>query len=192
MSKLTEETLQRLRARDEAALAQVIDEHSGALYAAAMALGVGPVDAEDLVQDALCAFLDGLDRFRGESSVRTYLFGILYNKARQKWSSSWREQPTDPVDVAFEARFDSAGVLRKLRGPEEENIARELSELIEDCSSALSQSQRAAFYLKEVEHEPSEAICNILGVTETHLGVLLFRARNKLRECLEKKWESKR
>jgi RNA polymerase sigma-70 factor (ECF subfamily) len=79
-----------------------------------------------------------------------------------------------------------------LKGPEEETLALELSELIRDCSASLSQSQRAAFHLKEVERESTASICNILGVSETHLGVLLFRARNKLRECLEKKWESRR
>lgn len=187
-----DEELKRLRAKDGAALAGVVNEHADALYAGARALGASPTDAEDLVQDTLAAFLAGLERFRGDSSLRTYLFGILYNKARQKWASHWREQATDPVDQAFESRFDASGVLRRLSGPEEENLARELSEMIGQCAEGLSQAQRAAFHLKEVERESTASICNILGVSETNLGVLLFRARNKLRECLERKWESAR
>jgi RNA polymerase sigma-70 factor, ECF subfamily len=192
MSGISEEEVRRLRARDEAALAAVVEAHAEALFAGARGLGLSETDAEDLAQDALAAFLKDVDRFRGESSLRTYLFGILYNKARQKWAKAWREQPTDPVDPAFEGRFDPRGVLRRLDGPEDLSLAREVAQLIRDCASGLTQPQRAAFHLKEVEREPTESICNILGVSETHLGVLLFRARNKLRECLEKKWESGR
>jgi RNA polymerase sigma-70 factor (ECF subfamily) len=188
----TEEELRRLRSRDGAALAAVVEEHAAALYLGARGLGVSESDAEDLVQETLAAFLDGVERFRGESSLRTYLFGILYNKARHRWSAAWREQPTDPVDAAFEGRFDAAGVLKRLKGPEEETLDRELAALIEECAGGLSQQQRAAFHLKEAERETTDAICKILGVSETNLGVLLFRARNKLRECLEKKWESGR
>lgn len=189
---LSDEELERLRSRDDAMLAAVVNEHTDGLYAGALSLGVSSADAEDLVQETLAAFLAGIERFRGDSSLRTYLFGILYNKARQKWSASWREQATDPVDQAFEGRFDASGVLRRLKGPEEESLARELAELIKECSAGLSQPQRAAFHLKEAERQPTAAICKILGVSETNLGVLLFRARNKLRECLEKKWESGR
>lgn len=189
-STFSDEELKRLRSRDDAILSAVVNEHADALYAGALSLGVSPADAEDLVQEAFTVFLAGVERFRGKSSLRTYLFGILYNKARQKWSAGWREQPTDPVDQVFEGRFDAAGVLRRLKGPEEENLDRELAALIKKCSAGLSQAQRAAFHLKEAERQPTTAICKILGVSETNLGVLLFRARNKLRECLEKKWES--
>jgi RNA polymerase sigma-70 factor, ECF subfamily len=187
-----DEELRQLRSREDAALTAVVSDHAEALYAAARGLGLATADAEDLVQDTLTVFLAGVERFRGESSLRTYLFGILYNKARQKWSSGWREQATDPVDRAFESRFDAAGVLRTLKGPEEAALARELSDALGECSSGLSQAQRAAFHLKEVERQSTDSICKILGVSETNLGVLLFRARNKLRECLEKKWLSGR
>ena len=56
------------------------------------------------------------------------------------------------------------------------------------CTEGLSTDQRAAFQMKVVEDRETEDVCKILGVTPTNLGVLLFRARNKLRECLEKKW----
>lgn len=188
----TSEELKRLRVRDEAALTAVVNDHSDALYAGALGLGLSPSDAQDLVQDCLAAFLAAAERFEGRSSVRTYLFGILYNKAKQKWAGSWREQATDPVDQVFETRFDASGVLRRLEGPEEAALNEELARLIADCANVLSQPQRAAFHLKEVEDESTESICKILGVSETNLGVLLFRARNKLRECLENKWESSR
>lgn len=187
---LTKSELDRLRSRDDQVMSAVIHQHADNLFAAALSLGVAHADAEDLVQEVFLAFFSSVERFRGDSSLRTYLFGILYNKARQKWAAQWREQPTDPIDHLFETRFDHSGTLRRLEGPEEKALTSELAAMIRECAAGLSQAQRAAFHLKEVEHQDTISICKILGVTETNLGVLLFRARNKLRECLEKKWES--
>lgn len=178
--------------RDASEAAKVIEAHAGTLYNAALGLGLARADAEDLVQDTLATFFEKRESFEGRSSVRTYLFGILYNKAKQRWRKSWREEPADPVDKAFESRFDAAGVLRRLDGPEETALNAELAALIADCSAGLTQAQAAAFHLKEVERLSTAELCKTLDVTETHLGVLLFRARNKLRECLEKKWEAGR
>jgi RNA polymerase sigma-70 factor (ECF subfamily) len=58
---------------------------------------------------------------------------------------------------------------------------------IEDCLEGLSSNQKEAFLLREVEGEDSASICNILDVSITNLGVLLFRAKEKLRQCLEGK-----
>ena len=93
----------------------------------------------------------------------------------------------------FEERFGLWGLWRTLpRGPEEESQARESAELIAACLEHLTPDQRMAFYLKDVEHQSTEAICNILGANATHVGVLIFRARNKVRECLQKKWGKSR
>jgi len=74
------------------------------------------------------------------------------------------------------------------QGPEESALTKEIQAWIEKCAENLSAAQRAAFFLKEVEGESSEAICNILGVSYTNFRVLMYRARTKLRECLEKHW----
>jgi RNA polymerase sigma-70 factor (ECF subfamily) len=58
---------------------------------------------------------------------------------------------------------------------------------LSSCLEALADRQRVAFTLREVEGFTTEEVCNILGVSANHLGVLLFRARNGLRECLEAK-----
>ncbi len=58
---------------------------------------------------------------------------------------------------------------------------------IEDCLDSVPTKQRMAFILREVQELESEEVCKILDVTLTNLGVLLYRARNRLRECLEKK-----
>ncbi len=64
---------------------------------------------------------------------------------------------------------------------------KEIRKLIEDSLEAVPTKQRMAFFLREVEDLPTQEICNILEVTRTNFGVLLFRVRNRLRECLEAK-----
>ena len=71
--------------------------------------------------------------------------------------------------------------------PEDFLLGSETLELIEKCLDGLPLNQRMAFCMKEVEEHESPEICKILGVTVTNLGVLLYRARNRLRECVEGK-----
>ncbi|MDE2292918.1 MAG: sigma-70 family RNA polymerase sigma factor [Elusimicrobia bacterium] len=187
-----EPALPDLRARKREALEAVVRENAGPLLRGAMALGLGEGEAEDLVQEAFTAFLAAVERFEGRSSVRTFLFGILYNKARERGRLRAREVATDPVDAVFESRFDARGHwTRPPRGPDDEALSAETDRLLAECLKGLPEAQRAAFQLKEVEGlEPAQA-CNALAVTATHLRVLLFRARHRLRECLEGKWDAR-
>lgn len=190
--KTVEEQVRSLRERKDGALEEVVRTHTGPLLAASFGMGFPQSDAEELVQETFTAFLSALERFEGRSSVRTFLFGILYRKALERRRKDARELATDPIDQVFETRFGFMGMWSTPpKGPEEEVLSKETAKLIGQCLEGLSQSQRTAFYLKEVEKESNSAICNILDVRDTHLRVLLFRARNNLRECLEKKWEAR-
>ncbi len=188
-----EPSLDHLRARKPEALEAVVRDNAGPLLRGAMALGLPPGEAEDLAQDAFAAFLSGLDRFEGRSSVRTYLFGILYRKALERGRLKAREAATDPVDAVFEGRFDARGHwTRPPRGPDEEAQSAETERLLAACLAELPGTQRAAFQLMEVEGLTRAEACNVLAVADTNLRVLLFRARHRLRECLEKSWEEAR
>lgn len=181
--------LDRLRRRDPAAVEGVVRRHSGDLFNGALALGLRENAAEELVADTFAAFLDAAPRFEGRSSVKTFLFGILYRKAMEKGRKAAREKSVDPIDEVFESRFNLVGHWsRPPRGPEEETLGREVAGLIDTCLKGLRPLEKAAFLLKEVEGESNADIGNILEVKDTHLRVLLFRARNKLRDCLEKHW----
>jgi RNA polymerase sigma-70 factor (ECF subfamily) len=181
--------LESLHRRDPAAVEGVVRRHSADLLNGALALGLRENAAEELVAETFATFLDAAPRFQGRSSVKTFLFGILYRKAMERGRKSAREQAFDPIDEAFDKRFNVIGHWSQPpRGPEDETLAREVAELIETCLQGLRPLEKAAFLLKEVEHEPSDAVSNALEVKDTHLRVLLFRARNKLRDCLEKRW----
>lgn len=186
--------LDNLKERKTEAVAQIVEEHTAVLLRGALGRGLPMADAEELVQETFVAFLKAVDRFEGRSSVRTFLFGILYRKAMERGRKVSRELATDPVDQIFEGRFGkSDGMwITPPKGPDENALTKETGVLIEQCLEGLSADQRSTFHLKEVDHLSTDEVCNIMGISATHLRVLLFRARNKLRECLERKWEERK
>jgi RNA polymerase sigma-70 factor (ECF subfamily) len=120
------------------------------------------------------------------------LFGILYHKVAEERRQAKKEQRTDDIQEVMENRFRTNGYWH--RPPREADLDledAEIAALIESCLETATPQQRLAFVLREVEGLDSEEICNVLDVTATNLGVLLFRVRNRLRECLEK-WGVKR
>lgn len=175
-------------------VAAVVEEHAGYLLGGALGFTRSLADAEDLVQETLITFLRVRGRYNGRSSVRTFLYGILYRKALERNRKLRRQPPADPIDAVFERRFTGSfgQWCSPPKGPEDEALNDELAGLISGCLGELPALQRAAFHLKEVAGESVATACNALGVTDIHLRVLLFRARNRLRECLEAKWELRR
>ncbi len=180
--------IDQLRNRDPAALTVVIHAYTRDLYRAALGLGFDSVRASDLVQMVWTTFLDVASRFEGRSHVRTFVFGILYNKACELRRQENRLDTKDPIEDILDKRFDAKGAwMHPPINPEQFLIAAETRALIEKCLDALPLAQRMAFTLKEIDENDSPEICKILGVTLTNLGVLLYRARNRLRECIEGK-----
>lgn len=177
--------------------ALLVEEHIRALLAFALSHGIAPDMAEELVQETFYTFLDqAAARFEGRSRIRTYLIGILYNKMRGYWREEEQRRSVgddEEIERLFAERFDRGGMWSSPpQGPEDLLLLREELDLFEECFAHIPFQQRTVFYLKEVEDLSTEEICKIMGITPTHLGVLLFRARNRLRECMEKKHLQKR
>ncbi len=180
--------LERLRRRDPDALAEAVRDHARPLLRAARGLGFAEQEAEDLVQDVFTTFLEKLEDFEGRSQVRTWLFGILHRKAMERRRASIKDDCMDPIDEVFESRFDANG--KWARPPadlERLMLSKEIGELIRGCMDGLAVNQREAFVLREVEGLDTGEICKILDVSITNFGVLMHRARARLRECLEAK-----
>ncbi len=180
--------LARLRDRDPATLAEVVNDHARPLYRAARGMGFREEEAEDLVQDVLMTFLETLDHFEGRSQIRTWLFGILHRKALERRRDLYRSERHDSIDEVFESRFDASG--KWVRPPEDLHQlleSKEMGAAIEQCLDGLPPSQREVFVLREMEGEQTAEICSILGITATNMSVLLHRARTQLRECIERK-----
>ena len=143
--------------------------------------------AEDVAQSTFLTFLETAHKFEGRSRVRTWLFGILYRKVAEARRKA-REQATEDIDTVFEQQFDSNGSwIQPPRPVDSELYASEVRREIDGCLETVPTKQRMAFVLREVEELDTKEICKILDVTRTNLGVLLHRARMRLRECLETK-----
>jgi RNA polymerase sigma-70 factor, ECF subfamily len=184
--------LERLRRRDPEALAEAVHEHARPLVRAARTLGFAEPEAEDIVQDVFRTFLERLENFEGRSQLRTWLFGILHRKALERHRAAALDDRMDPIDEVFESRFDSKGNWsRPPADLERLMLSKEIGDLIRGCMDGLPVNQREVFVLREVEGLETSEICKILAVSVTNFGVLMHRARARLRECLEGKGVSK-
>ncbi len=190
--QLDRSTIDRLRSRDPETLSEAVREHARPLYRAARGMGFREEEAEDLVQDIFATFLETLDRFEGLSQVRTWLFGILHHKVFERRRERYREERNDPIDEVFESRFDTRG--NWVRPPDDLHRlmeSQQIGEAIAGCLEGLPAAQREVFVLREVQGFETPEICKILGLTVTNMGVMMHRARNRLRECIEKRGWSK-
>jgi len=178
----------RIQAADPEALRVVVQAYLGQILRAAGAAGLDPERAEEVTQATFTTFIEKAASFEGRSHVRTWLFGILYNKIAEARRDLGREHQTDDIDHVIQQRFDPQGSWMRPPQPVDVQLyGAEIRALIEDCLEGVPTQQRMAFVLREAEELDTNEICKILNVTRTNLGVLLYRVRNRLRECLEAK-----
>ncbi len=178
----------RVRERDAQALEEVVRRYLPQILRAAGGAGLAPQLAEDVAQDTFVTFIATAPRFEGRSHVRTWLFGILHKKIAEARRNLRRDSEMDAIEAVFEQRFDETGSwMRPPRPVDAEVYDAEVRQGIDVCLDQVPTNQRMAFVLREIEGMHTQEICKILEVTHTNLGVLLYRVRNRLRECLESK-----
>ncbi len=178
----------RIQTGEPQALRAVVHAYLGQILRAARGAGLSPEQAEEVAQETFTTFIQKSKNFEGRSHVRTWLFGILYKKITEARRHLQRTAPLEEIDEVVEKRFDSMGSWVHPPRPVDERLySAEIGDLIEDCLEVVPDQQRMAFVLREVEGFATEELCKILGVTRTNLGVILYRVRNRLRECLGSK-----
>lgn len=177
-----------IRRRDPFVLEAVARENIPPLTRAARAAGLDEDTAHDAVQETLLTFVRRAADFDGRAKVRTWLFAILFRKVADQRRKHAREHAVDDVDAVFAARFnEDGGWARPPRMPDVEAASAEAMERLSECLDRIPERRRTAFVLREVQHLDTDEICNVLQISRNNLGVLLFRARHGLRECLESK-----
>lgn len=177
-----------VRAGDREAFKAVVHAYLGQIVRAARGAGLDAHDAEDVAQSTFATFMEVSHRFEGRSSVRTFLFGILYKKIAEARRQLRKTQRFDTIDDVVEERFQTDGSWQRPPRPIDLKLQdAEIRGAIDGCLERVSSQQRMAFVLREIEDLDTAEICKILDVSRTNLGVLLYRARNSLRECLEDK-----
>jgi RNA polymerase sigma-70 factor (ECF subfamily) len=206
LAHTAEETdlLEALRAGDEQAFIRLIDANHAAMVRLAMVYVPSRAVAEEVAQEAWLAVLQGLDRFEGRSSLKTWIFRILMNRAMTRGQ---REHRTLPFSALFDSAKDPAepsvdpgrfkGPHDKWPGgwaqfpsswegaPEARLLSRESLDHVAKAIDALPPSQREVITLRDVEGWSSREVCNVLDITETNQRVLLHRARSKVRRAME-------
>jgi RNA polymerase sigma-70 factor, ECF subfamily len=195
--------LAALRAGDEAAFGQLIDQHGPLMMRIAQLYVRDRAAADDVVQETWLGVLQGIDRFEGRSSLKTWMFRILTNIARRRARQERRTVPLSSlVEDAGESR--AAVPVDRFLGsgdewpghwssfpqrwsalPEERVLSQETFLVAEKSIGSLPPNQRAVIDLRDVHGWTSTEVCELLDISEANQRVLLHRARSKVRRALE-------
>ena len=184
--------LHRLQAGDESAFAALVDRYHAPLLRFAMTMVPSRAVAEEVVQDTWLGVVTGIERFEGRSSLQTWLFRILANRAR---TTGVRERRTVSVDLQDEPavsshRFNEGGQWSDPPAPwtdevEDRMLARETADRVRERIDALPEMQRQVVVLRDVHGLSAAEACEILGLTDANQRVLLHRGRSRVRSMLE-------
>lgn len=175
-----------LQRQDHEAITKIVEAYSTHIFNAALGMGFAPDQAKEVCHATWATFFEAISRFEGRSHVRTFLFGILYNKAMEHRRTSKKFESADPIEDYFDQCFDDTEHwVEAPNDPSRYSENRELLEIIEKCIEHLPLQQRAVFTMKEVLGEDPETICNELGISSTNLRQLLFRGKGRLKKCID-------
>jgi RNA polymerase sigma-70 factor, ECF subfamily len=195
--------VEALRRGDEAAFVALVDCYHASMLRVAMLYVPNRTLAEDVVQEAWLGVLRGLDRFEARSSLKTWIFRIVMNRARTRAEREARSVPfsafQDPEAESAEAavspdRFRAADPWQGHWAspprswselPEDRLLSKETAGCIDAAVQALPPTQREVITLRDIEGWTSTEVCNALEISETNQRVLLHRARSKVRRALE-------
>lgn len=177
-----------------------LDEYGGYLFRYAKSRVRSDAAAEDLVQETFLTGLKSTGSFRGNSSEKSWLTGILKNKILEYFRKQSRESPIPPAETENDVHsgwFDGEGHWNReitVAGMEWEpdpSVVLDRKEfwgVLQQCLSHLPERTASAFIQREMDFLTSSEVIENLNISEANLWVLLHRARNQLRLCLQWNW----
>jgi RNA polymerase sigma-70 factor, ECF subfamily len=192
-----------LRDRDEAAFEWLLDRYYAPMLRLARTFVRSREDAQEVVQDAWLAVLAGIEMFEGRSSLKTWIFRIVANRARSRAKREAKQVPfsslarpstsSDSSSSTTDWLFDSgtaeplwwSGQANQPTAPDESVLARELHELIDSAISKLPKRQQIVISLRDMDGWSAEEVCALLEISVPNQRVLLHRARLKVRDAIE-------
>jgi len=193
--------LDALRSGDEAAFATLVDKHHASMIRVARLYVGSAAAAEEVAQEAWLAVLEGLRRFEGRCSVKSWIFAIVANCAKSRGERDKRMVPLSSLVPDEDEEGTSVPPERFLddghpRWPghwsqppeawtDEQLVSRETLQAIAGAMENLPPMQRAVMTMRDVEGLEPEETCQVLGISEANQRVLLHRARSKVRNALE-------
>ncbi len=191
--------LDRLRNGNAAAYRSLIRRYHRALTGVAASIIGSQAQAEEVVQDAWLAVFSGIGRFEGRSSVATWLFTIVMNRARSRAGRERRlvalpagADGGEPGQCGLQLATsgpDGHGIneprLREDLSPERIVGGRQVWDLVQEIIEQLPQGQRAVLLLRDIEGQTAEEACELLNITAENQRVLLHRARSRVRQAVD-------
>ena len=198
--------LDALRRGDEDAFARLVGEHHASLRRVARLYVPNAAIADEVVQDTWLGVIRGIWAFEGRSSLKTWIFRILVNRARTRAVRESRTAPftgtlstesgvdaESPVSPAHPFSADDSSApghwarppLHQDSLPERSLLTKELGERLRTAIDALPSNLRLVLWLRDVDGWSSAEVCNALAIQETNQRVLLHRARSRARAALE-------
>jgi RNA polymerase sigma-70 factor (ECF subfamily) len=185
-----------LRAGNEAAFAALVRLYQPRLLRFAETMVPSRAIAEEAVQDTWLGVVRGVHGFEGRSSVKTWLFRILVNRARSAGTREPRTVPLDDTrgDVDGE-RFDQSGAWAEPPSSwsdaiDDRLVAERVAARVRECLPTLPAGQREVVMLRDVEGLSPADACAVLGITDGHQRVLLHRGRAHIRRYLEERMDA--
>jgi RNA polymerase sigma-70 factor, ECF subfamily len=194
------ELVQRLREGDESAFAELIDLYGPTMLRVAQIYVKDRASAEEVVQETWLAVLNGIDRFEERSSLKTWLFRILTNRAKTRGERDGRSIPFSSLAGAGEGDEPSVDADRFLgpdspepgawaapprAWPQDRILQKETLDVIKMAIEQLPEAQREVIRLRDVEGWTPMEVADSLEITDGNQRVLLHRARSKVRAALE-------
>jgi RNA polymerase sigma-70 factor, ECF subfamily len=196
--------VERLRAGDEQAFMELVERYGPSLLRVALLFVSTRAVAEEVVQETWLAVYSGIDRFEGRSSLKTWLFRILTNRAKTRAVREARSVPFSSLAPAEagsdEPSVDPARFLPPFHPnwgawaspprswadtPEQRLLGAETQRVIREAIETLPPVQRAVITLRDVEGYDSAEVREALELSEGNQRVLLHRARSKVRAALD-------
>jgi RNA polymerase sigma-70 factor (ECF subfamily) len=196
--------LERLRAGEEAAFMELVRLYGPSMLRVAGLFVKTRAVAEEVVQETWLGVLNGLGRFEGRSSLKTWMYRILTNIAKTRAEREGRSVPfSSLVDAELEAGEGAVDADRFLpegdrwanhwassprrfdQLPESKLLSGETLALVQGVVEKLPEAQRAVITMRDIVGCSSEEVCETLGLSEVNQRVLLHRARSKVRAALE-------
>jgi RNA polymerase sigma-70 factor (ECF subfamily) len=190
-----------LRAGDAAVFAEVFDRYNGSLVRVGMRYVPSRAIAEEVAQDTWIGVIEGIDRFEGRSTFKTWLYKILIYRARSRGE---RERRTTPMSALADddsapsvptERFRGSDALwaghwatppRRWDGDAEDRLlAGEARSVIDAAIAEMPLAQREVIVMRDLSQFSAVQVCELLGLTEANQRVLLHRARSRVRAALE-------
>lgn len=192
-----------LRRRDESSFLDLVQRYHLGLVRLAQTFVPSQAIAEEVAQETWVGVLQGIDRFEERSSLKTWIFQILVNRARTRGEREARSVSFSAIDLETDNCGPSVDP-SSFAGPESEypdhwlvpprpwNLTPEQALLSQECKGHIERAiaglppiQREVITMRDVQGWSSEEVCNILGVSESNCRVLLHRARSRVRRAME-------